>query len=386
MQAHAKVDEVTKPLDFETERKWRAVLERDRRQDGRFVYAVETTTVYCRPSCPSRRPLRKNVRFLPSAAAAERLGYRACRRCHPEAALGPGEAVVERARALLENAEAPPTLEELGRQLSLSPGYLQRLFKRHAGLSPKAYVDARRFQQLKETLRTEGGVSAAMYAAGYRASSRAYEKTRAHLGMTPSAYRHGGAGQRVAYALAESSLGRTLVAHTANGVCRIAFGASDAALLSELRAEYPKAELVPASRDEERWVRELVRTVDAPWTSPGVRLDLHGTAFQLRVWKALQAIPCGQTVSYRDVARSIHAPRAVRAVAQACAKNPLAVLVPCHRVVRSDGALGGYRWGLERKAALLEAEARTAGRRKEKARETTAPGPTSGTLKARGGP
>ena len=359
MQAHAKVDEVTQPLDFQAERQWRAVLERDGRQDGRFVYAVETTTVYCRPSCPSRRPLRKNVRFLPSAAAAERLGYRACRRCHPEALLAPAEAVVERVRALLLNAESPPTLAWLGKQLSLSPSYLQRLFKQHTGLSPKAFADARRFQQLKEALRTEEGVSAAMYAAGYQAPSRAYEKTRTRLGMTPSAYRRGGAGERVAYALAQSSLGRTLVAHTAQGVCRVALGASDAALLAELRREYPKAVLELASPEEERWVQAVVSTVDAPWKSPGVPLDLRGTAFQLRVWKALQAIPSGQTASYGDVARTIHSPRAVRAVAQACASNPLAVLVPCHRVVRTDGGLGGYRWGVKRKEALLSAEART---------------------------
>lgn len=361
MQAHAKVDEVTKPLDFEAERQWRAVVERDRRQDGRFVYAVETTTIYCRPSCPSRRPLRKNVRFLSSAAAAEKLGYRACRRCQPAAALGPAEAVVERVRALLVNTESPPTLAELGQKLSLSPSYLQRLFKQHTGVSPKAYVDAQRFQQLKEALRTEDGVSAAMYAAGYQAPSRAYEKTRARLGMTPSAYRRGGAGQRVAYAVGESALGRTLVATTALGVCRVAFGVSDEALLAELRAEYPQAEVVPAGPEEERWVQEVVRRVDAPGTSPTVRLDVQGTAFQLRVWKALQRIPVGQTASYADVARAIHAPRAVRAVARACASNPVAVLVPCHRVVRSDGALGGYRWGVARKERLLATEARTAG-------------------------
>lgn len=363
MQAQAEVDEVTRPVDLEAERQWRAVVERDRRQDGCFVYAVETTTIYCRPSCPSRRPLRKNVRFLPSAAAAERLGYRACRRCQPAAALGPKEAVVERIRALLvNNRESPPTLAELGQALSLSPSYLQRLFKQHTGVSPKAYLDAQRFQQLKEALRKEDGVSAAMYAAGYQAPSRAYEKTRARLGMTPSTYRRGGAGQRVAYAVAESALGRTLVATTALGVCRVAFGASDEALLQELRAEYPKAEVVPAGPEAQAWVQEVVRTVDAPGLPADVQLDVHGTAFQLRVWKALQRIPVGQTASYADVARAIHAPRAVRAVARACASNPVAVLVPCHRVVRSDGALGGYRWGVARKKRLLDTEARTAAR------------------------
>jgi len=345
--------------DLESERCWRAVLERDRAWDGRLVYAVETTTVYCRPSCASRRPLRRNVRFFPSAAEAERKGYRACRRCRPQETLAPAEAVVERVRALLsQGADSPPTLSELARAVSLSPSHLQRLFKRHTGLSPKAYVDARRFQKLKVALRTEAGVSTAIYAAGYQAPSRAYEKTRERLGMTPSAYRAQGAGERVTYAVAESSLGRTLVATTARGVCRVAFGSSEETLLSELRAEYPKAELIAAKSDAERWVQEVVRAVDAPWTSPSVSLDLHGTAFQLRVWKALQGIPAGRTSSYLDVAKKLRAPRAVRAVARAIASNGVAVLVPCHRVVRKDGSLGGYRWGAGRKAQLLKAETR----------------------------
>jgi AraC family transcriptional regulator, regulatory protein of adaptative response / methylated-DNA-[protein]-cysteine methyltransferase len=359
MQARAGVDVVAKPLDLAQERCWRAVVERDRRYDGRFVYAVETTTVYCRPSCPSRRPLRRNVRFLPSFVEAEHKGYRACRRCRPQQVLAPAEAVVERVRARLAlDAEPPPTLAELAREVSLSPGYLQRLFKRHTGLSPKAYLDARKFQRLKQALRTEDGVSAAIYAAGYQAPSRAYEKTRLRLGMTPSAYRAGGVGQRVRYAVAQSSLGWTLVASTERGVCRVAFGDSEAALLSELRAEYPEAELSAAGSAEERWVQETVRAVDAPWKSPSVPLDIHGTAFQLRVWKALQQIPAGQTASYRDVARKLGAPNAVRAVARACASNALAVLVPCHRVVRSDGSIGGYRWGVARKQSLLKKESR----------------------------
>jgi AraC family transcriptional regulator, regulatory protein of adaptative response / methylated-DNA-[protein]-cysteine methyltransferase len=362
MLAQRRAEAVLKPVDLEEQRCWQAVLERDRRQDGRFVYAVETTTVYCRPSCPSRRPLRKNVRFLPSAAAAERRGYRACRRCRPQEALAPKEAVVQRVRAALEGAEAPMTLAELGQKLSLSPSYLQRLFKQHTGLSPKAYSDARQFQTLKEALRTEGGVSAAIYAAGYQAPSRAYERTAKRLGMTPSAYKKGGAGQRLAYALAQSSLGRTLVATTARGVCRVAFGDSDAALLRELKVEYPRAELVAAGPEEARIVQAVVRAVDAPWKSTAVQLDLQGTAFQQRVWKALQSIPAGKTASYAEVAEAISAPRAVRAVAQACASNPTAVLVPCHRVVRKGGALGGYRWGVERKQQLLHAEAGKAAR------------------------
>ncbi len=359
MHSQAGADAVVKPVDLEEERCWRAVLERDRRWDGRFVYAVESTTIYCRPSCPSRRPLRRNVRFLLSAAAAERQGYRACRRCHPQAALGPAEAVVERVQALLlADVQPAPTLAQLAKAVSLSPSHLQRLFKRHTGLSPKAYAEARRFRHLKAALRSEAGVSAAIYAAGYQAPSRAYERTRAQLGMTPSAYRAGGAGQRIAYAIAESSLGRTLVATTARGVCRVAFADSDAQLLSELRQEYPQASLLPAGQKEEAWVQQAVHSVDSPWTSPTVPLDVPGTAFQLRVWKALQAIPSGQTASYRDVARAIRAPRAARAVAQACAHNPVAVLVPCHRVVRSDGRVGGYRWGAARKQRLLEEEKR----------------------------
>jgi AraC family transcriptional regulator, regulatory protein of adaptative response / methylated-DNA-[protein]-cysteine methyltransferase len=357
MEAQTGALRVAKPAELEAERFWRAVVERDRRFDGRFVYAVETTTVYCRPSCPSRRPLRKNVRFLASAEAAERKGYRACQRCKPQERLAPAEAVVERVRALLaSDAERSPTLAELARAVSLSPSHLQRLFKRHTGLSPKAYVDARRFQRLKHSLRTVQGVSDAMYAAGYQAPSRAYEKARGRLGMTPSAYRAGGAGQHIAYAVADSSLGRTLVARTPRGVCRVAFGTSEAVLVSELRAEFPAAELVRAEGEAERWVQEVVQAVDASGKAPSLALDAHGTAFQLRVWKALQEIPAGRTASYGDVARAIQAPGSARAVAQACASNPVAVLVPCHRVVRSDGALGGYRWGVARKRRLLERE------------------------------
>jgi AraC family transcriptional regulator of adaptative response/methylated-DNA-[protein]-cysteine methyltransferase len=364
MQAEPAVAAVSKPpLSLQDERCWRAVQERDARFDGRFVYAVDTTTVYCRPSCPSRRPLRKNVRFLPSASAAEKQGYRACRRCRPLETLAPAAALVARVRALLDGTAGPaPTLAELAAEVSLSPSHLQRLFKRETGLSPKAYVDARRFEKLKQTLRTEDGVSAAIYSAGYQAPSRAYETTRRRLGMTPSAYRRGGAGQRIGYALTESSLGRTLVARTERGVCRVAFGVSEAALLSELRAEYPEAELCLVREDEERWVQQVVQAVDVPGTSPGLPLDLHGTAFQLRVWKALQGIPAGQTASYRDIARRVKSPKAVRAVAQACAANTLAVLVPCHRVIRTDGALGGYRWGVARKQRLLKEESTRAPR------------------------
>jgi AraC family transcriptional regulator, regulatory protein of adaptative response / methylated-DNA-[protein]-cysteine methyltransferase len=357
MEAQTGAPGVAKPMELEAERYWRAVVERDGRLDGRFVYAVETTTVYCRPSCPSRRPLRKNVRFLASAEVAERQGYRACQRCRPREALAPADAVVERVRALLAaGGERPPTLAELAAGVRLSPSHLQRLFKRQTGLSPKAYLDARRFQRLKQSLRTVPGVSDAMYAAGYQAPSRAYETARSQLGMTPSAYRAGGAGQHIAYAVADSSLGRTLVATTPRGVCRVAFGASEAALLAELRAEFPAATLARAEGEAERWVQEVVRAVDAPGQAGHIPLDAQGTAFQRRVWKALQEIPAGRTASYADVARAIHAPRAARAVAQACASNPLAVLVPCHRVVRSTGALGGYRWGVARKRRLLERE------------------------------
>lgn len=357
METQMGAEVMAKPIDLEAERCWRAVVDRDRRFDGRFVYAVESTTIYCRPSCPSRRPLQRNVRFLASAEAAEREGYRACLRCHPRAELAPDEAVVEKVRELLgADLEHPPSLAELGQALALSPGHLQRLFKRHAGLSPKAYADARRFERLKQSLRREGGVSEAIYAAGYGAPSRAYEKTRGHLGMTPSAYRSGGVGQQIAYSIVESALGRTLVASTERGVCRVAFGASEAALASELRAEFPEAELVRCTGASGRWVEDVVRAVEAPQRAGAVPLDITGTEFQLRVWKALRDIAPGDTASYGKVARAIRSPRAVRAVAQACAANPVAVLVPCHRVVRSDGALGGYRWGVQRKERLLERE------------------------------
>jgi AraC family transcriptional regulator of adaptative response/methylated-DNA-[protein]-cysteine methyltransferase len=355
MEAQAGARNVANPVDLETERCWRAVVDRDRRFDGRFVYAVETTTIYCRPSCPSRRPLRKNVRFLPSAEAAERKGYRACKRCRPGATVAPADALVERVRALLA-IEPPLGLTELASRVDLSAGHLQRLFKRHTGLSPKAYADQRRFERLKHSLRGEEGVSEAIYAAGYGAPSRAYEKARDQLGMTPSAYRSGGAGQRIAWAIADSSLGRTLVASTPRGVCRVAFGASDQALQAELRAEFPAAELVRAEGESERWVQEVIRAVDVPGQASSIPLDIQGTVFQRRVWQALQQIPSGRTASYGEVARAIRSPRAVRAVAQACASNPVAVLVPCHRVIQSDGGLGGYRWGVKRKERLLERE------------------------------
>jgi len=357
MEAHAGARVVAPPpLDLEAERYWRAVVERDQGFDGQFVYAVETTTVYCRPSCPSRRPLRRNVRFLPSAEAAERQGYRACRRCHPRSPLSPSAAVVERVRALLSaDAERAPTLAELGRRVSMSPGHLQRLFTRATGMSPKAYVEAQRLARLKSSLRHEDGVTEAIYAAGYGAPSRAYEKSRS-LGMTPSAYRAGGAGQRISYALADSSLGRALVASTRRGVCRVAFGGTDEALVAGLREEFPAAELGRAEGPAARWAESVVQAVDAPGKSAGIPLDISGTAFQLRVWKALRKIPAGRTASYAEVARAIRSPRAVRAVARACASNPVAVLVPCHRVVRSDGGLGGYRWGEARKEQLLARE------------------------------
>ena len=358
MEAHAGAVVMAEPLELEAERCWRAVVERDRRFDGRFVYAVETTTVYCRPSCPSRRPLRRNVRFLPTPEAAERKGYRACRRCHPRARVAPSVALVERMQALLAaEAEHPPTLAELAARLALSPGHLQRTFKRHTGLSPKAYVDAQRLERLKRSLRKENGVSEAIYAAGYGSASRAYEKTPS-LGMKPSVYRAGGAGERIAWAVVDSALGRTLVASTARGVCRVAFGRSEEALLAELQAEFPGATLVRADGEAARWVQDVVRSIDLPSNALAVPLDIEGTAFQLKVWRALREIPSGRTASYAQVAEAVRAPRAVRAVAQACARNPVAVLVPCHRVIRSDGALGGYRWGGERKQRLLERERR----------------------------
>jgi AraC family transcriptional regulator of adaptative response/methylated-DNA-[protein]-cysteine methyltransferase len=335
---------------------WKAVVTRDRSQDGAFVYAVRTTGVYCRPSCPSRRPRRENVTFHPTPEDAERAGYRACARCGPGSSPGRGEQAAERAARWLDaHPDARVTLEELARRAGVSPYHLQRTFRRIYGASPREYQDARRLRGLKDALRSGAPVGAATYAAGYGSSRGVYESVRSGLGMTPSAYRRGGRGERIRFGTLATALGRLLVGATERGVCAVSLADDDGALERELRAEFPEASIARDDRGVAAWLTAVARGL-AGGPTPDVPLDLRGTAFQLGVWRALRGIPFGETRSYREVAAAAGRAGAARAVARACAANRVAVLVPCHRVVPAAGGTGGYRWGAERKRALLALE------------------------------
>lgn len=336
---------------------WRQVMDRDRDADGRFVFAVRSTGIYCRPSCPSRRPRRTQVVFFPAPTAAERAGFRPCRRCRPDRAASD---VVEKVRRvcawMAANPHVPPTLARLGRLVETSPFHLQRMFQRVLGVSPREYAEARRTERLKARLRTGARVAAALYDAGYGASSRLYERAGAELGMTPGTYRRGGRGMVIHYVVVGSSLGRLLVGATDRGVCSVKLGDRDQALEADLRKEYPAAALVAGADSRSPWVAALVAYLDGTRQRPDVPTDVAGTAFQRRVWRYLQRIPPGQTRSYGQVARALGQPAAARAVARACATNPVALVFPCHRVVPVAGGTGGYRWGAGRKEALLELE------------------------------
>lgn len=344
---------------------WEAVQARDRAQDGEFVYAVTTTGIYCRPSCPSRRPKRENVVFLADPDVAEQEGFRACRRCRPRAATGtPADRHVRHAVELLEEAvtagdpEDTPDLDRLADEVGISPGHLQRTFRDRLGMTPKEYLDARRMETLKAGLRDGETVASATYGAGFGSSRSVYERAAASLGMTPGTYRRGGAGETVRWTVVDSSLGRLLVAATDQGVAAVALGDDDGTLERGLSDELPEAAL---ERDDDRllpWVETILRQVDGRSPGQAVPVALQGTAFQLRVWRALTEIPPGETRTYTEVAEAIDRPTAARAVARACATNRVAVVVPCHRVVRQDGSLSGYRWGVERKRELLERERR----------------------------
>jgi AraC family transcriptional regulator of adaptative response/methylated-DNA-[protein]-cysteine methyltransferase len=339
------------------EERWRALESRDRRADGRFVFAVRSTGVYCRPSCPAKRPRRDGVSFFAAPGDAEAAGYRACKRCEPREALAPGARKVEAARRFLdEHLEESVTLVRLGRAVGMSPAHLQRAFKHEVGLSPKQWVAARRAERFRSELRAGTSVTDAVYAAGFSGPSRAYEGAAQRLGMKPSRYRQGGAGETIRWASAPSPVGRILLAATPRGVCRVLLGEDQAALAADLRAEYPRAELVEDSAALRAAARAVASALKSRQALPELPLDVHGTALQERVWQALRSIPRGETRSYSDIAAAIGSPRAVRAVARACARNPVAVLVPCHRVVAKDGSLGGYRWGARRKEKLLAGE------------------------------
>lgn len=341
--------------------RWLAVRSRDARADGRFVYSVRTTGVYCRPSCAARTPRRENVEFHATPAAAERAGFRACKRCRPtEAPLAERRAamVAELCR-LIEDAEEAPTLEALATHAGQSTYHVHRTFKATTGLTPRAYAAAHRARRAREALARSATVTEAIHGAGYGSSGRFYEEADDVLGMTPTQYRAGGEGMEIRFAVGECSLGSILVAATGRGVCAILLGDDPQALVHDLERRFAKARLVGADAGFEALVAKVVGLVEDPRTGVELPLDLRGTAFQQRVWQALRGIPVGSTASYAEVARRLGKPNATRAVAQACAANPVAVAIPCHRVVRTDGDPSGYRWGVERKRALLAKEAST---------------------------
>jgi AraC family transcriptional regulator of adaptative response/methylated-DNA-[protein]-cysteine methyltransferase len=340
--------------------RWEAVQRRDPAADGEFIFAVATTGVYCRPSCAARPARREHVTFHATPAAAERAGFRPCKRCRPD--LPPrGEreaALVAAACRTIEAAEEAPRLDELAAQAGLSPHHFHRTFKRIAGVTPRAYAAAHRQRRVQDDLAAGAGVTDALYAAGFGSSGRFYATAPEMLGMTPSAYRQGGQGEAVWHAIGRCALGHVLVAATERGVCAILLGDDPTVLRADLAARFPHARLTEPDPAFADWVAAVVRFVDDPARADGLGLplDVRGTAFQRRVWEALRQIPPGQTASYADVAARLGSPRAVRAVAGACAANPLAVAIPCHRVVAKGGGLGGYRWGVGRKQRLLERE------------------------------
>jgi AraC family transcriptional regulator of adaptative response/methylated-DNA-[protein]-cysteine methyltransferase len=341
------------------EERWQAVKRRDPAFDGRFLFAVRTTGIYCRPSCASRPAKRENVSFFSTAAEAEKAGYRACKRCRPDKLGAPDPQVqaVKRACERIEAAEEAPKLADLAATVGLSPYHFHRVFKTITGVTPKAYAAETRARRAADKLRTAETITEAIYDAGFNSSSRFYENTDARLGMTPGAVRRGGAGAVIRFAVGEASLGAVLVAATDKGVCAITLGDDPEALVRDLQDRFPRAEFKGGDAEFERTIAEVVGLVEAPAQRLDLPLDIRGTAFQQKVWAALQTIPAGKTATYKEIARAIGQPTAVRAVAQACGANPLAVAIPCHRVVRSDGDLSGYRWGVERKRELIAREA-----------------------------
>jgi AraC family transcriptional regulator, regulatory protein of adaptative response / methylated-DNA-[protein]-cysteine methyltransferase len=341
---------------------WRAVEQRDARYDGQFVYAVSSTKVYCRPSCPSRRPSRAKASFFDTPDDAERAGYRACLRCHPRdtAALSPVQEAIERARRYLDkHGDRTVALKELASHVGLSSSHLQRSFKRLVGASPKEYQDAQRVRLFKSRLRAGDTVSRATYEAGFGSSSRVYERSDSMLGMTPASFRRGGAGVHISYTIADAPVGRVLVATTDRGVCAVELGSTDTEVERVLRADFPNATLERDDAPRGTWVRAVLDRVRHPEraVSNRIPLDVEGSTFQWKVWKALQEIPAGERRSYQEVAEAIGQPEASRAVARACATNRVAVVIPCHRVVRGNGELAGYKWGVDRKRQLLDEEA-----------------------------
>jgi AraC family transcriptional regulator, regulatory protein of adaptative response / methylated-DNA-[protein]-cysteine methyltransferase len=340
---------------------WRATLARDRRADGKFVLAVRSTRIYCRPSCPARRPLRRNAIFFRSNAEAEKQGFRPCLRCRPNEIAASLRLVKEAVAHLANVPENGLRLEQLAADLGTVPARLRRAFLQVTGLTPRDLAETIRLKRFKALLRAGNDITDALYETGYGSPSRVYERSNSRLGMTPATYRKGGLGMKIKYAIAPSPLGKVLVGSTERGVSAVYLGDSEPSLVSELREEYPRAEIGMAKSFFQRWVREVVSRIEGNQPGMELPLDLQATAFQRRVWQELQKIPLGKTRTYTQVARSLGQPTAVRAVARACARNPVSIVVPCHRVIRGDGSLAGYRWGLSRKEQLLATERASAG-------------------------
>lgn len=342
------------------EMRWQAIVTRDKKSEGHFIYAVKTTGIYCSPACPSRQPKRENVQFFNDAAEAEAAGFRPCKRCRQglTSLADRHAAQIASVCRYIEQAEETPTLNELAKYAGMSTFHFHRLFKSITGLTPKGYADAHRSQRVREHLSQDTSVTDAIFDAGYHSNGRFYEKSNAMLGMTPTAFRAGGQGMKIYFAVGLCSLGDILVAQSERGICAILLGDDPQKLLRDLQDKFPKADLVGGDNAFEQRMAQVVGFIEAPDTGLDLPLDIRGTAFQQRVWQALCDIPVGSTVSYAVIAQKIGAPKAVRAVAGACAANMLAVAIPCHRVVRNDGALSGYRWGVERKRALLDKEAK----------------------------
>ena len=359
MMHHQLVATVGTGLDL----RWRALAARDAAADGTFIYGVTSTGIYCRPSCPSRRPRADRVRFFDTTLEARQAGFRACKRCRPDTVglAQPGIEAVRRASAYLAtHADQTVTLGHLARVAAMSPHHLQRRFKAIVGLSPREFQAAVRAGRLRTSLRDGRDVTTAIYEAGYGSPSRVYEAAPTGKGMSLSNYRRGGAGMQIGYSTMTSPVGQVLVAATGNGVCAVKIGSSEGALVTDLRREYPAAEIRANQKPRAEWLKAITQHLRGDGPTPDLPIDVQATAFQWKVWRELQRIPYGETREYADVARSIGKPKAARAVARACATNPVALVVPCHRVVPSAGGTGGYRWGAERKEKLLAREKRRA--------------------------
>ena len=355
----------TKPVSkekgpqFATDKaRWQALLNKDARGDGKFWYSVKTTGVFCRPSCPSRQPNRENVAFYTTVKDAENAGFRACKRCDPTGIglAGKHAEAVARACRLIEQADELPSLDQIAQAAKMSPGYFHRLFKAATGLTPKEYANGHRAGRVKTVLPKKGTVTEAIYESGFNSNGRFYAGSTKILGMKPTEYRNGGTGNTIRFAIGESSLGSILVAASQKGVCAIFLGDDPELLAQNLQKQFPKADIIGGDAEFEKLVAQVVGFVETPGVELKLPLDIRGTAFQQRVWKELQRIPVGETVSYSELANRIKLPTAVRAVAQACGANTLAVAIPCHRVVRTDGDISGYRWGVARKEKLLAIE------------------------------